>query len=240
MVRFVAFDVDFQWLVHEAWPAYEQREAGGWILRHADGVTKRANSVLAPGMPADVDRAVEDAEKFYADRGLPSVFSVTGADLDTVLERRGYRLVDPTVVMLAPAVVSPVEHPVRIEDRPWGGWLASWWEVDGRYAEGLVAAERIATGVPAWYAAVEEDGVALAVGRGVPQGETLGIYCMATLPRARRRGLARSVLRALVRRGVENGATSSYLVTMASNAAATDFYRGEGFTESGSYHYRVK
>jgi ribosomal protein S18 acetylase RimI-like enzyme len=133
-------------------------------------------------------------------------------------------------------VPEPV-HQVRVEERPWPGWLETWWAVDGRYAEGVEAAERICKGVPALYAAVEEDGRAVAVGRGVPQGETLGIYCMATLPQARRRGLARSVLRALVRGG---GARSAYLVTTAPNEAAQALYRSEGFEVRARYHYRVR
>ncbi|WP_431896103.1 GNAT family N-acetyltransferase [Nonomuraea sp. bgisy101] len=230
--------MDFDRLVDEAWPALERVELDGWTLRHAEGVTKRANSVLVTGTPADLGGAIESAEAFYADRGLPAVFSLgsRAAALDPVLEERGYRLVDPVLVMVASSSPGPAAHEVRIEDAPWQGWLESWWAVDGRYGEGMEAAEKICTGVPAWYAAVEEDGVALAVGRGVPQGDTLGVYCMATLPQARRRGLARSVLRALVRHA---GLASSYLVTKADNAAGVEFYRGEGFADAGGYHYRV-
>ncbi|GAA2795619.1 hypothetical protein GCM10020219_078620 [Nonomuraea dietziae] len=76
----------------------------------------------------------------------------------------------------------------------------------------------------------------MAVGRGVPQGDTLGIYCMATRPGARRRGLARSVLRALIRHA---GLASAYLVVTEGNVGARNLYRGEGFEPRGAYHYRV-
>ncbi|MFI7637574.1 GNAT family N-acetyltransferase [Nonomuraea sp. NPDC049400] len=231
----------FDLLVHEAWPAYEQRRHDGWVLRYAGGVTKRANSVLALERPADLNGAIEAAEAFYRERGQRCVFSVgTQAlpGLDEELEARGYELVDPTVVMAAGALAPvPGLHEVRIEDRPWPGWLRTWWAVDGRYGSGLEAAERICTGVPAWYGAYEEDGVALAVGRAVPQGDTAGIYCMATLPEARRRGLARAVLQALVRHA---DAGSAYLVTTAPNLAAQALYRGAGFEVAGRYHYRVR
>ncbi|MFG3440762.1 GNAT family N-acetyltransferase [Nonomuraea sp. NPDC047897] len=227
-------------LVHEAWPAYEQQRHGGWILRYAGGVTKRANSVLTLDLPADLDAAVGAAEDFYAARGRPCVFSVgprAAPELDAALEARGYALVDPTVVMVGPGGLAEPGHRVRVEDHPWPAWLRTWWAVDGRYGSGLEEAERICTGVPAWYAAVEEDGVPLAVGRGVPQGDTLGVYCMATLPRARRRGLARSVLRALARHG---GTRSAYLVTTAANVAAQALYGSEGFELQGGYHYRSR
>ncbi|WP_049573012.1 GNAT family N-acetyltransferase [Nonomuraea sp. SBT364] len=227
-------DVDL--LVHEAWPAYEQVSRDGWILRHAGGVTKRANSVLPLGSPPDLGAAIEAAEAFYAGLGQACAFSIgPGATpgLDAELESRGYALVDPTVVMSGPVTGAPA-HPVRVEDRPWDGWARTWWQVDGRYGDGLREAGRILTGVPARYAAVEEDGVPVAVGRGVPQGDTVGIYCMATLPSARRRGLARSVLRALA------GGGHAYLGVTAGNRAAQALYRSEGLTPTAGYHYRVR
>lgn len=236
--------MSFDLLVHEAWPAYEQRAHDGWVLRYAGGVTKRANSVLATDRPADLDGAIRAAEEFYGERGQRCVFSL-GPDamegLDEELERRGYEMVDPTVIMTGTPKAAP-GHEVRVEDTPWRGWLETWWAVDGRYGSGLEEAERICGGVPAWYAAVEEDGAALAVGRAVPQGDMLGIYCMATLPEARRRGLARSVLRALSRRagGDGGGARSAYLVTTVGNSGAQALYRSEGFEVANRYHYRVK
>jgi ribosomal protein S18 acetylase RimI-like enzyme len=231
--------MNFDLLVHEAWPAYEQCSHDGWVFRYAGGVTKRANSVLPLSNPADLDRAIKAAEAFYGERGQRCVFSVgpnAAPGLDHELERRGYDLVDPTVIMAGSPAAEPV-HKVRVEDGPWRGWLETWWAVDGRYGSGFEDAERICTGVPAWYGAYEEDGVALAVGRAVPQGDTLGIYCMATLPEARRRGLARTVLRALVRQA---GANSAYLSTTAPNQAAQALYRSEGFEIAGRYHYRVR
>ncbi|TMR11540.1 GNAT family N-acetyltransferase [Nonomuraea turkmeniaca] len=232
--------MDFDLLVHEAWPAYEQCVHDGWVLRYAGGVTKRANSVLPLERPADLGGAIAAAERFYRERGLRCVFSVgigAAPGLDEELEARGYGLVDPTLVMAAGSLRPDGSHErVRVEEQPWAGWLETWWAVDGRYGSGLKEAERICTGVPAWYGAYEEDGVALAVGRAVPQGDTLGIYCMATRPEARRRGLARTVLRALVRHA---GADSAYLVTTAPNTAAQALYRREGFEIAGRYHYRV-
>lgn len=231
--------MDADLLVDEAWPAWERREAGGWVLRYAGGVTKRANSVLALGEPDDLDAAISAAEAFYAERGAPCAFSIgAGAPpgLDGALEARGYALVDPTVVM-AGAISGRPSVPVRVEERPWRGWLETWWAVDGRRSTGPEAAERILTGVPALYVAVEEDGIPVAVGRGVPQGGTLGIYCMATLPEARRRGLGRAVLRALA---VESGMPGAYLVVTERNTAARALYRSEGLEPKGGYHYRIR
>ncbi|MFI0448535.1 GNAT family N-acetyltransferase [Actinomadura sp. 6N118] len=225
-------------LVAEAWPAPFSQDMGGWRLRHADGVTKRANSVLPLGDPGRVDVAIERAERFYAELGLPAVFSVSDQarpeGLDGTLAERGYARVDPTLAMIKE--IGEGGGGVAIDDTPSREWLDLWWSVDGRYPEQLPMAEKILTGVPAGYAML--DGVA--VGRGVVQGEWLGIYSMAVAPEARRRGLARRVLRALLRWGGELGCTRAYLLVVEENAAARVLYASEGFEVAGGYHYRVK
>lgn len=230
-------------LVAAAWPAPYAQDIGGWVLRHADGVTKRANSVLPLADPADVDDAIARAEGFYTERGLPTVFSLSEqarpSRLDGLLEARGYGLVDPTLAMVADLSGSGTTvgiGDVVMEGAPTPEWLERWWAVDGRYADRLPMAARILTGVPAGYASLED----VAVGRGVPQGEWLGIYAMAVAPEARRRGLARRVLRALMAWGRERGCTRAYLVVVERNEAARALYESEGFEPAGGYHYRVR
>ncbi|MGW5265484.1 GNAT family N-acetyltransferase [Microbispora sp. NPDC004025] len=235
----------FDLLVDEAWPAPGRAEDGGWVYRHAGGVTKRANSVLALGERADLPEAVDRAELFYEGLGQPCVFSVgMGATpgLDEELSRRGYRLVDPTLVMTRPLTPGDRAPGAVVEDVPSERWLRTWWSVDGgrhRDDGGIPArawGARILGGVPAGYVLLGEG----AVGRGVPQGRWLGVYCMAVEPRVRRRGLGAAVLRTLLAWGAEHGADGAYLVVTEANAAARALYEREGFAVAGRYHYRVR
>ncbi|WP_068925451.1 GNAT family N-acetyltransferase [Planobispora rosea] len=241
----------FDRLVDQAWPAFERVDRDGWTLRAAGGVTRRANSVLPLGTRADLEDAVEEAEEFYAGRGQPCVFSVGGGatpGLDGLLEARGYRLADPTLVMTASLAEAVPERSgkgagggdagpeVRIAAAPGREWTDVWWSVDGRYGSGRGTATRILTGVPAAYASLGEE----AVGRGVPQGEWFGIYCMATVPHARRRGHAERLLGALLSHGREQGAEQAYLVVTEANTGARALYERLGFTVAGRYHYRVR
>ncbi|MER5649898.1 GNAT family N-acetyltransferase [Streptosporangium sp. NPDC002524] len=239
-------DEVFDRLVDRAWPALQRVDAGSWTLRAADGVTKRANSVLPLGEPEDLLTGIEGAEKFYADRGLPCVFSVGGGatpGLDAALEARGYRVVDPTLVMTArlvpgePGGREEAGEKVELAEAPSQAWLDAWWSVDGRFGgDGLATAARILTGVPAVYASLGRE----AVGRGVVQGEWFGIYSMAVLPHARRRGHGREVLRALLSHARAQGTQRAYLVVVESNTAARALYERQGFTVAGRYHYRVR
>jgi ribosomal protein S18 acetylase RimI-like enzyme len=236
----------FDRLVAAAWPAPYTERLGGWRLRYAAGVTKRANSVLPLGDPGDVRAAIDGAESFYAARDLPTVFSIgDGAwpGLDGVLGAGGYEVVDPTLVMTADLAgrsddLSPDEHsPTSIDDFPSREWLDLWWSVDGRYAEQLDMAGKILTGVPASYVRLAGG---QAVGRGVAQGEWYGIYCMAVAPPPRRRGHGRAVLRTLLAAARRAGALRAYLVVVERNAPARRLYEREGFRVAGRYHYRVR
>ncbi|MEU5882135.1 GNAT family N-acetyltransferase [Spirillospora sp. NPDC047279] len=241
-------DLNVDDLVAAAWPAPYSQNIGGWVLRHAAGVTKRANSVLPAGDPGPLDTSIDQVERFYAGLGQPAVFSVTGrarpAGLDERLAARGYARVDPTLAMIReldgpPGVArdgAGAPDGVVVGGEPSREWLDLWWSVDGRYPEQLPMAEKILTGVSAGYAML--DGVA--AGRAVPQGEWLGIYAMAVAPEARRRGLARRVLAALLDWGHARGCRRAYLLVVEGNTAARALYDGAGFTVAGGYHYRVK
>lgn len=87
-----------------AWPSVETEEYDGWILRFAEGYTKRtkrANSVNPLyGSAIDLFEKIAYCEK-YADHGLPAVFKLTlestSQGLENVLAEQGYdRLDEPS------------------------------------------------------------------------------------------------------------------------------------------------
>ncbi|MGY4645606.1 GNAT family N-acetyltransferase [Cellulomonas sp. URHB0016] len=85
------------------WPPARVVEVDGWRVGLSGGMTRRANSVLPLGVPADVDAAIDRVEEIYADAGQPSVFRVCRAatpGLDDRLERRGYVAVSRADVLV--------------------------------------------------------------------------------------------------------------------------------------------
>ncbi|MDF5755391.1 GNAT family N-acetyltransferase [Spongiactinospora sp. TRM90649] len=243
------FDLLVDRLVDRAWPAPYRVEAEGWVYRHAGGVSKRANSVLPLGEAGDLGGAVDRAERFYGSLGLPCAFWIgpgVTPGLDRELDTRGYRVVDPMLAMattLGPSASTP--EGVTLEESLTGRWLDAWWRLyapdatDGGGRDAMAA--RILSGAEAVYAsAAASNGETVAVGRGVVQGEWLGIYCMAVEPRARRAGRARGILSALLSHGGQQGAEGAYLVVTESNTAARALYERAGFAESARRHYRVR
>lgn len=70
-----------------AWPALQAVYDGGWVLRFADGYTRRANSVNPLySSVEDADTKIRRCEALYVSHGLSTVFKITPAvsDLDAV------------------------------------------------------------------------------------------------------------------------------------------------------------
>lgn len=94
----------------------------GWILRFAEGYTKRANSVNP------IHQSTLDL--------LPTIFKITPlaqpSHLDRILEKKGYALVEPTSVrtLSLNRLREPRMDSVRIEKTPNTGWLENFCRIN--------------------------------------------------------------------------------------------------------------
>ena len=218
----------------------------GWLLRHAWGTTRRANSVLAAADDKSIslDEKIARVEARYAAWNQPARFQISSAsrleNLDQVLAARGYIFEAPTLVQVAPIDALGV-GPGRatLTDHADAEWIRAMWLLD-RGREPEPGAEEIirATKAPAIHASVREGDEIIAVGRGVAEQGWLGIFGMGTHSLHRRRGLATEVLGALASWGREAGATRAYLQVEEGNTAARHLYAREGFVDAYRYHYR--
>ncbi|MEZ4228154.1 MAG: GNAT family N-acetyltransferase [Polyangiaceae bacterium] len=233
-----------------AWPAERVSELDGWRLRYMREVTRRANSVwplsTTPRATEELERQVAEAEAFYEKLGASQVlFQMTPlADpgLEAVLEARGYRLDAPVSIQIAPLsklIQLTPRGNACVELTPGPGFL----EVAiqrGRFKDtpeeflGLLGRIQGRTG----FASVEADQGAIACGLGVCDGDLVGVFNMATLPEARRRGAASTLLGALCRWAERRGARYAYLQVERDNVPATKLYARYGFEEVYGYHYR--
>jgi GNAT superfamily N-acetyltransferase len=235
-------------LMDAAWPSAERFDTGEWVLRAAEGVTQRANSVWPRSTAKAPGDALREAAQWYRERRLPLIFQVTdrpaNAELNDVLDGQGFTRQSETLIMARPAAAGALPSPsaaqVQISDQPDPEWLALWWSVDGRGGAGeLETARAILTGCPSLYALVrDDDGVPAAIGRLAIVAGTGGVYCMAASRSHRRRGYASMVLQALLAEGTARGLEHLWLLVTAANRAAQQLYEQAGFTESGRYLYR--
>jgi len=236
-----------------AWPALAQVLDDGWVLRFADGHSKRANSVngVYPSQ-GDVEAKIARAEGWYRDRGLPTVFRVTPlaepADLAERLAARGYRAFETTRALYNPdlSAIQPPGLPdgvaLRLDPTPGQGWLDAYLALMPLDARKIAALTRMLDLIvpAARFGWLHEDGRPLAAAFVVVQGGLMGTYDVVTAPAARRGGLMRALLGHLTHWAVTAAdARAGALFVVATNAPAVALYEGLGYRELYRYHYRM-
>lgn len=251
--RVISSDIsEIERLADAAWPAAEQVALGPWKLRASGGVTHRANSVFAVTRAPvpDVTSLIAAAEDFYDARGLWTVFhisdAVAPADLDRILEARGYAVGASSEVWTASVADvaactagGPTAGDLVASPRPDQVWFdCAYPEPEPRRSLHEAIVLRIAQ--PTLFVSIREAGVAIACGFVVSGGSAAGIFSMKTHAAHRGRGLARRVLEALARWAAERGNRGLYLQVSGDNAVAHSVYRRCGFERAYSYHYRVR
>ena len=232
------------------WRALEEEAVDGWVCRFSGGVTKRANSVLPLGEPADFAAALAAVEHRYADRGLPAVFQISPdsmpADLDQRLAERGYLLDSPTLVQyLALGEGSndgggDDDPRIELSDDPSEAWLETLWDVEGPHApEAQALSRRILAETPSVYASLVLDGRVEAIARLALVGNLGGIYAVATKTGSRSRGHGRAVVQALLTEAANRDLEGLWLQVVESNEIARRLYESLGFETVSRYHYRL-
>jgi ribosomal protein S18 acetylase RimI-like enzyme len=231
-------------LAARAWPAAESERVDGWLLRRTPAVQRRrSNSALPIGRDG---ASIETVERFYRGHGMTPLVQLAPAEelvaLDTELAAHGWRADGATDILVARDV--PVSATagvdVTVRDSVDRAWLEAWVAAEGRSdAEETYAHVLRLIPSPAGFAIAHVEGRAAGVGIAVCKSGWSGVFCMATDPAVRRRGVARAVLASLAAWSRERGAWRIYLQVECDNRAARALYAALGFERSHGYHFRV-
>jgi GNAT superfamily N-acetyltransferase len=231
-----------------AFPALQTVLYDGWILRFANGYSRRANSVQPLYVPTQpLDEKIAYCEKLYRAQNLPVVFKMTRAaqpaPLDAKLELRGYSREADTIVQtceLAPHNALRV-HAVEICE----AWREEWFDAFCRMNNPNPAHRATRRQMLRWivpqkgFAMLRENGVVRACGLGVCQEKYLGLFDIVVDQNFRQRGYGKRIVSQLMAWGKQNGAQTAYLQVIAHNTPALNLYAQLGFVDHYSYWYRV-
>ncbi|MDX1438022.1 MAG: GNAT family N-acetyltransferase [Anaerolineales bacterium] len=231
-----------------AWPALQQLIYDGWILRFAQGYTKRANSIN-PLYPSglDIETKVAACERVYGKMGLPAIFRLTSIgevdELDAYLESRGYRRIDQTRVMLLNMEAGQfhVESGLELAGETPEVWLGRFGAMHQSTPEQQTLHGDILRGIlnACLFATLLKGGRPLASGLGVQEGAYVGLFDLITSPDARRSGYGTNLLNGILRWAQARGASQAYLQVMENNHPARGMYEKEGFKDLYHYWYRM-
>jgi ribosomal protein S18 acetylase RimI-like enzyme len=234
-----------------AWPALKEIFYDGWLIRLANGETRRTNSVnvIGSGTRA-LQEKIGHCERIYAAHGQPTYFRIRSNDdpmLEDVLEARGFRAEDETRTLymdfdLTPPEISPRAIEI-VEGGPSEEWLKAHERFCGRPPPKDDTRRRLLDLVAlpiAFAAARDENGKIVSVAYGALHDQMVSLQWVATDPARRREGLSRAVLSDLLMWAERRGAGGACLQVLAANRPAVKLYESMGFErELYRYHYRV-
>ncbi len=223
------------------WPAAGTRQAGGWLVREGRGGGKRVSSATV--LDGSAAEGIALAEAAHAALGQPPLFCLRDGQEapDRALAARGYRILDPVVLLSAPAARIASEPPAHLSTFPLWPPLAitrDIWTAGGNGAERQAVMARVA-GPKTAILGRAGDRAAGAVFVAA-HGDIAMIHALHVDDAARRQGLARNLMRAAAAWGLEQGAATLALAVTRANAPANTLYAALGMEPAGHYHYRAK
>ena len=233
-----------------ALPCLQQILYDGWVLRFAEGYTKRANSI-APLYPSsqDLSHKIRRCEEIYRRFQLQPIFRLTNTSeseaLDRTLEQLGYLKQDSVSVRvknisdndtsnnsLFPTIAYELseewlDHYVHAIDLPIQHWntLSTMLELIPN---------------PTCYGWLKDRHRFCSCGLGVLEQGYLGLFFITTAKKQRSKGYATQLISALLDWGKHNGARLAYIQVETDNQAGINLYNKLGFAEVYQYFYRIK
>ena len=223
------------------WPPRRAWSLGPVTLRDGGGGGKRVSAATVKGHATETE--IAQAEAAMEAKGDLPLFRLhdEDTDLDRRLEARGYQVIDPTVFHAAPIdrLRRPDQAPLdAIASAARLGIHADIW-ADGGIGPARLAIMDRASEPKAWLLGRKDDRAAAAGFVSISDGIAM-VHALETVPRFRRRGVARAMLARAAKWGASHGAQVLALAVTAGNTPANALYASLGMQRCGGYHYRIR
>jgi ribosomal protein S18 acetylase RimI-like enzyme len=230
-------------------PALRTVYYDGWLLRFADGYTRRANSAQSLYYSViPLEEKIDHCEKVYAAQGQRTIFKLTTGsqpdDLDRRLAERGYAVEAPSKVLLRSLenFEGDEDELSSTREQPDDEWIAQYCELAEYDPNHLPTMRKMLEQIipPTVYKVLRLPDQTVACGVAVLERGYLGMIDIAVNPALREQGWGTRLVTSLLAWGKKRGATQAYLQVQGDNTAALRLYEKLGYREMYQYWYRVK
>ena len=246
--------MEIEQATRQIWPALEQKALPYGVLRYAQGVSRRSNSLsLFPECEAQREELIASAEIFFRDRQLDSIIRILDRKskascdfqaLDEMLEAQSYELQAPTKIMVMDVPSTPAhEASCVIEEIQLADWLKTWHEFSGQKSSNFAVHLKMMKNISnshCFTVLKNEQGEILSCGMAVISGAGVGFSCIATAQQHRGKSYGQLLIKGLLDWGKNRQAAYAFLQVESGNSSAISLYEKLGFRELYSYWYRVK
>jgi len=226
-------------VIDGTWPAAETRQAGPFLLRLGAGGGQRVSAATAVTLVDDTE--IDAAEAAMLDREQPRLFQIRAGDeaLDAALAVRGYLIVDPVNLYVAPVADLVTDRPPPVTTftlwEPLAIQIDIW--AKGGIGPGRIAVMHRAKGPKTSILGRLNDhpgGTAFVA----IHDHIAMVHAVEVVPHQRQQGMARWFMRLAAFWAKDHGATHLAVVCTQANTAANALYASLGMALVGQYHYR--
>ena len=217
----------------------------GWVLRIANGYTKRANSInpIYHSVLPPLEK-IEQCEKIYFSRNLPIIFKLTdylSDKLYKILEDRGYDIIEPTDLMtMSLENFSYTSGDFIVKDFVDDEWLNSYFSF-GKYTDEIykATAKQIINAVQntMFLGLIFKNGNIVACGECVIERGYAALLNIIVDEAQRGNGYGYEICASLLNEAVKRGAVNTYLQVVQSNTKAVNLYKKLGYEKLYEYFY---
>lgn len=232
-----------------AWPSIQTQFFDGWIIRFANGYTKRSNSVNPLYYSSkDVNEKIELCEHIFKKKELNPVFKLTlevfPINLDNILENRGYKAIDYTSVQILDLlyVDEPKNSNIKIYTHINQEWINCYCKLKSINTDDKITFIRILkniTNEKIFVSLLLNDKV-IACGFGVLEDDYIGLFDIIVDINYRKYGYGEQLIKNIIKIAKNKDVKKAYLQVILENVPAFNLYKKIGFKELYKYWYRIK
>jgi GNAT superfamily N-acetyltransferase len=230
-----------------AWPSIQTVLYDGWVMRMANGYTKRANSIN-PLYPSKIklEEKIEFCKKLYAKYHLPAVYKLVECEEHTIIDKKlealNYEQVDITSVQICDAI-KPIENNIDgiVVDHDFSDrWIKGFVEcnkIKPSDEETIKIMLKNITGDKIIIYKTLDDKI-VGCGYGVIENGFVGLFDIVVKGDNRGKGYGKEIVLSILSEAGKAGVKKSYLQVVDNNVIAKSLYKKLGYRERYKYWYR--
>ena len=243
-------DFTFEELTMNAWPSIQTMVFDGWILRMANGYTKRANSIIPLyTFDNDIHGKIKYSEGIFRKNNLPVIFKIIGCnehnEIDQTLEKMGYEHIDLTSVQICNKIINAENgyNGIFIDKEFSNEWINCFYdcnEIIDLNIQGTIKAilDNIKNDLITVYK--KENNKFIGCGYGAIEKGYIGLFDIIVKNEFRGNGYGTKIVQTILSKANEQGIEKAYLSVVDNNVVAKKLYKKLGFNEIYKYWYRKK
>ncbi len=243
-------DFTIEELTMNAWPSIQTMLYNGWIIRMADGYTKRANSVNPIySFDNNIQEKIKYCEHIYRKNNLPVIFKIIECNeyknIDETLENMNYEKIDLTSVQICNDLkhINNMQNGITVNNSFFTDWINCFYECNEiKDLSVMKTIETMLGNIKSNIIAVhkKENGIFIGCGYGVIEREFVGLFDIIVNKEYRNKGYGNEIVKTILSEAGVQGAEKVHLSVVDNNAAAKRMYEKIGFKEIYKYWYRKK